>query len=839
MNFLSFIPLFSCVAYSVLLAIIIKELNKPANKALGLFLLASCIWSLFLFFASLGSSLSSGYLMLWNQLIFIAVIFTFGSYYHFARAYTNKPIGILSYCGYASILLALAIFFNGYVIKGFSFLNGLLSYGVEPRLLMMMAIILPVITITMLIFIEKYHELKDSIERNKIAYLTVGLGISAVFALAILSIQGVAYLPVDNLGVLINALIVVLVMRKRKLPDLGIIFSRTLAYSLLGLVVVVIFAGGIYLEIRYAPFMPFYAILATTIFLLASMHIFMRRLRHVFEEKIDQMFRPYTYAHRRALIELSSKIANTIDLDGVANEILYTMGSILRINRADLLLKNEGNYVAQFTYSPGDVVADSLLELKLDSSIAIWLAKEDRPLRVADISNIPEMQPLLAEESNLPNWSLLLPVKGRESMIGILALGIRQNGDVLYTQDIELAEVVARQSGIVIENAQLYTHARQKANTDELTGLFNHRHFHERLFEEVSRSSRFGDVFSLLMIDLDCFKSYNDIYGHLHGDKILKKVGEIIRNNVRIVDVAARYGGDEFSAILPKTSIDAALRIADRLRLAMESEFNNDRVSITCSVGVASWPTDGIMKEALIHAADSALYHAKKMGRNLIFTASKLATLNIADNSMAQENNNIILDTIYALAATVDAKDHYTYGHSKKVSKYACDIATELGYSEEKIKIVRIAGLLHDIGKIGVSDEILGKNTDLNDNEWKPIHAHPSMGVSILRHIDSIKECLPGVLYHHERYDGMGYPQRLKGENIPLDARILAVADSYDAMTSNRSYRDNSWTSWRAIEELIRCSGTQFDPRIVKVFIKLLGKKPGKNSRFVYTHNNL
>ncbi len=160
----------------------------------------------------------------------------------------------------------------------------------------------------------------------------------------------------------------------------------------------------------------------------------------------------------------------------------------------------------------------------------------------------------------------------------------------------------------------------------------------------------------------------------------------------------------------------------------------------------------------------------------------------------------------------------------RRSCKYASDIAIALGYSEEKVNTIRTAGLLHDIGKIGVSDEILGKKVALNEEEWEPIHAHPSMGVSILKHVDSIKDCLHGVQYHHERYDGNGYPQGLKGENIPLDARILAVADTYDAMTSSRPYRKNPKTTRQAIEELIRCSGTQFDPKIVEVFIKTLVK---------------
>ncbi len=185
------------------------------------------------------------------------------------------------------------------------------------------------------------------------------------------------------------------------------------------------------------------------------------------------------------------------------------------------------------------------------------------------------------------------------------------------------------------------------------------------------------------------------------------------------------------------------------------------------------------------------------------------------------ESKSAILSTIYALAATVDAKDHYTYGHSKKVSQYATDIAEALGYSNDRIATIRAAALLHDIGKIGICDDILEKAGPLTPEEWEPIRAHPNLGVAILKHIDALKDCLAAVQYHHERYDGTGYPAGLQGDNIPIDARILAIADAYDAMTSARPYRPNKLTPEEGLGELKQCAGKQFDPTLVEVFVNL------------------
>jgi diguanylate cyclase (GGDEF)-like protein/putative nucleotidyltransferase with HDIG domain len=502
-------------------------------------------------------------------------------------------------------------------------------------------------------------------------------------------------------------------------------------------------------------------------------------------------------------------------------------------SQASLLLSSDDDFISQFAERLVEGEPITSMKLGKESQIINWLTKEDKPLSRELIDLAPEFKELSEverESLDVLGIEQLCPIKSKGNLIGILALSKKQSGGSYSTDDMDLLVTVASEAGVVMENAQLYAKAKERAHTDELTGLFNHRYFHERLDEEISRCSRFGDIFSLLFLDMDLFKAYNDIYGHLAGDDMLKQIGQYTKNSIRGIDMAFRYGGDEFTVILPQASLEDACKVAERIRKKIEVEMDSKGAPLTCSLGMASWPTDGVMREEIIHAADAALYYAKQMGRNRICLASEIMASDVSSVGAKPEKEPGILSTIYALAATVDAKDHYTYGHSKKVSKYATDIAEALGYSQERIATLRAAALLHDIGKIGVSDRVLTKSGPLSDEDWEPIRAHPKLGVAILKHVESLSGCLAAIQYHHERYDGTGYPAGLKGENIPLDARIMAVADSYDAMTSLRPYRQGKFSTEQALAELKRCAGAQFDPNIIEVFLSLTESELAKKA---------
>ncbi len=456
--------------------------------------------------------------------------------------------------------------------------------------------------------------------------------------------------------------------------------------------------------------------------------------------------------------------------------------------------------------------------IPLSGTATEWVVREKKPLYEANLSRHKRFW---AGEHHLRRGVrsiVYLPLVVRGEGIGSFIVASRR-ADAYNPGQIRLLEHLALQIATPIENAQLYARAEQRARIDELTGLFNRRHFEERLKEEIARHFRYGSVFSLLMLDLDNFKTYNDIYGHPAGDELLDQIGSIIRSSIRNADQAFRYGGDEFTVILPQTSGEDAYMVAERVREQIASEMKAKEVAITCSIGLASYPSDGVMSGELITATDTALYYAKRTGGNRTYLSAKILSEPPIEAGANARGGG--LSAVYALISAVDAKDHYTYGHSRKVNTYAVALAEAIGLSPDEVSRVSTAALLHDIGKIGIPDKILSEKGKLATGEWEAIKSHPKLGANIIGNVPSLVSCLPGILYHHERWDGTGYPEGLKGETIPLDARILAIADAFTAMTSARPYRD-AFCDDKAIKQLRQGASKQFDPHLVEVFIGLV-----------------
>ncbi|HEY5194158.1 MAG TPA: diguanylate cyclase [Solirubrobacteraceae bacterium] len=380
--------------------------------------------------------------------------------------------------------------------------------------------------------------------------------------------------------------------------------------------------------------------------------------------------------------------------------------------------------------------------------------------------------------------------------------------------------IMAMRARVELLIARLYDAAR----TDPLTKLSNRRGFRELLDLELERARRHGTAMGVLVGDLDDFKDVNDLCGHQVGDLALQRVARLLCDGKRQIDAAARVGGEEFALIVPDTTRDGTFAFAERLRGALRDEFANDHTPLTISFGLSVYPEHGETAASLIHAADQALYAAKEGGRNRTVRHSSALRNELRTPSELRDiQGEHFVMAVLDLAEAVDLRFSGSARHSETVGRYAEMTARELGLPERRVSRIRLAGILHDIGKAGVPNSILHKPGPLTEEEYAQIKRHPALGAQIIEHV-SLSDVREWVATHHERPDGLGYPLGLSGGAIALEAHIVAVADAYEAMTSDRPYRDSIGYD-AALAELRRCAGTQFDDRVVEAFIAALARE--------------
>ncbi len=379
---------------------------------------------------------------------------------------------------------------------------------------------------------------------------------------------------------------------------------------------------------------------------------------------------------------------------------------------------------------------------------------------------------------------------------------------------------------------------------DALTEIYNFRYFRERLGSEFERAKRSFSSITIVMIDLDYFKSINDSYGHQFGDKILKQVARFLKSELRANDIVARWGGEEFAIILPDTNRLDGLGVANKILEMFRTRSFGDSVNtikLKCSIGVVSYPEAPLFSvEEIIDAGEESIYKVKERGGDGVALYGHEITEKTFDqypeedrkrhveavkqklSFFALRSERSILEAVYSLAKSIELRDRRTKEHCDRMIEYAEKVARRLGMNEEEIDNVRRAAMLHDIGKLGISDAILLKPGKLTAEEFEIVKKHPVIGADIISVAEFLKDIVPLILCHHERYDGTGYPRGLKGEEIPLGSRVIAVVDVYEALTSDRPYH-KAMSKSEAIRILKEGSGTQFDSKIVDVFLEVIG----------------
>ena len=632
--------------------------------------------------------------------------------------------------------------------------------------------------------------------------------------------------PVDLLAGLINAFFLVYALAQRNLFQLTLLVSET-ACSVVG------FVSSVLLFCFLTPYMKdglerilpgkenSYMVLYAIIFMICVWLLMV-----VWKKVISNTIVKDEAYQSDVLREFNTAVASSLSMKNVLQELVEVIRKGCRIETVYICIA-DGMRGYQMLYS-NNPLHDRSFRMKKDNPLIEWIVQNEECTCLEEFYHTVEYKSMWeAEKQQLKDlkaqWCIGL--KNEDGLIGIVFLSDKEKHKKIGFQDRAFLNSVATLSSIAIKNASLYEKISEEARTDELTGLCNRKYFYEQL-HDIFEENKEGTMV-LAMLNVDDFKLYNQLYGMKAGDKALRRIAEIISASVGSSGVVARYGGKEFAVLLPKYDVYAARGLVESICTQIgQMHKEEDEIhlkQLTISAGISAAPYAAHTEKELLDNADLAVYHVKHQGKNNIYIydiAEKELQKKEKPESNIQKNREYDA-TIFALTAAIDAKDHYTFIHSNNVMYYATTLAGELGLDDEFVEIIRQAALMHDVGKIGIPEQILSKPGRLTEDEYEVMKGHVEGSIEIIRHLPSLDYVIPAVIGHHERYDGKGYPRRIAGEDIPLSARILGIADAFDAMISKRCYKQAQPLE-KVIAILQEEAGKQFDPKLVPVFVKAI-----------------
>ena len=647
--------------------------------------------------------------------------------------------------------------------------------------------------------------------------------------------------PIDIFCCIVGAFILCCNIFKNRLFEIYLLISRGILFCGFSLLIITLYVLIILTMQRQLSLLGETAYLGLSFVALIAAAVF-QPLLILSRKLIDRWFYRSSFTQRNALRTFNINSLDNLSTGELVTQLLKVVDQGICSTSSCLLLQNSetGSYCV-FAASMHLTTTD--LVIGEHSPVIHWLNQNKDCLNVSAFEYDPQFNALWEEERKaFEHWDVqvVVPARCHGILIGIILLTTKRDGTAYTVEDLSLLRDFGITAANAIERSHLYRQPQPQSFTDDLTGLYNTRYLYQYLPTVITPEN--DSPVSVIIFDVDLFRVYNDLYGHLEGDKALRRIAALIRTTVGECGICARYGGEEFAVVLPDFSNEQAFLLAEKVRLKVQQLFfgtePNDRRFLTISVGVCTYPTAAPNQDELMMRADLALYTAKNSGKNKTVIYSPNLTYKTKLNSDeynglpsdsfvaalnldGMQNSPAYAATLYALTAAIDTKDHFTFSHSQNVARYASALAAKLGMAPVHVSIIYEAGLLHDIGKIGIPEHILAKPDLLTAEEYAIMQQHVEMSITIVKHLPSLNYVIPAIMGHHERWDGKGYPRGLVGEQIPISARCLAIADSFDAIISKRPYKESLPIEF-ALKELEHCAGTHFDPEIMATFVSMV-----------------
>ncbi len=534
------------------------------------------------------------------------------------------------------------------------------------------------------------------------------------------------------------------------------------------------------------------------------------------------------------LKQFSSDVTQSLSTGAIMQKLADVVQEEIPVEQIYICLPDGNHFEARYSANP---LNPPTFSIDRDSPKIRYLQEQEPYLIVRDYHCTPHAISDWAAEKELfqrLDIACMVAMRNGTEIIGLMLLSSKFRGRPFGASEIGFLETVSSIASMALKNAGLYEQMYREARVDPLTGMYNYRYFIEQLDEQFTACGQ--DGLTLMYIDADDFKLYNQLYGVGEGDIALCRIGEVIRLCVGDSGAVYRTSGKVFAALLPKQDSSRAQILAREIGVRVV-DINHVRERrhlkpLSVSIGICSAPYAASSAKELMDNTDLATYNAKQSGKDRVVVfrgATDMSAQRLTERTNAivehlERSNGAergAVGAIYALTAAIDAKDHYTFDHSKNVARYAACLALAVGLNEEQVYTIYSAGLLHDIGKISIPEDILNKKGALTEQEYSLMKGHVNNSIEMIRHLPEMDYLIPAVLGHHERWDGGGYPRGITEEEIPVSARCLAVADAFDAMVSNRPYRRGLLLE-DALMRLEESAGTQLDPHLTTIFTQIV-----------------